>query len=689
MKAAQAKARGGASSGSPGASPHSADQAITIIPPAAAQHSGEHITPAMLRLANAAAYLWAREFERRNGRPLRVLHIGNIANNAYNNAKIQRNAGIEADVVCYGYYHIMGTPEWEDAEIGGRFADPFLPDWWSVDLGSWQRPEWFIQGPLHLCLNDLRARQSGSVALRRRAKLHLVLDYWAEVRAKHPKPRRWYQLPESPFSRANWATTCRLVGVSSGEFRDVRRDDRRQRIERAITHLIDRLTGWAQRKASPMSYGPRHMAIWQLALNPALARHAASTPPRVSDRLLLGAVHAYRRLRRRPVKVFPPPHGRSVEAVEAMGWAGRLAAIAWHGAHLAVSLIARCLVAAPVDVEQHIEEIEGLAALAELQWRHFPHVAAGELRTDLKHSAALAGPWRDVIGYYDVVQGYSTDGIIPLALGIERYIAYEHGTLREIPFEPTQQGRLCWLTYNRAHRVLVTNSDVLPSIPRIGIPEERVVNLPHAFNDVKLRAFRDANASLVPPPGPPVFFSPTRHHWHTGDGNWLKGNDIFLRAAGRLAAEGRRFRLVLVEWGVEVEKSRALIRELGIEDRVTWLPTMSKRQLWKAYCEAHAVVDQFTLPALGGVAFETLALGRRLITRIDEPVLARFFGKAPPLLNGTTIEDVTASMRAVLDDPDDLAGTGTEARHWIETYHSAERVVALQLAAYRDVVEAR
>jgi len=29
----------------------------------------------------------------RLGRPLRVLHIGNIANNAYNNARIQRQYG--------------------------------------------------------------------------------------------------------------------------------------------------------------------------------------------------------------------------------------------------------------------------------------------------------------------------------------------------------------------------------------------------------------------------------------------------------------------------------------------------------------------------------------------------------------------------------------------------------------------
>ena len=44
---------------------------------------------------NARALRLVDDFQRRMGRPLRVLHIGNIANNAYNNARIQRQLGIQ------------------------------------------------------------------------------------------------------------------------------------------------------------------------------------------------------------------------------------------------------------------------------------------------------------------------------------------------------------------------------------------------------------------------------------------------------------------------------------------------------------------------------------------------------------------------------------------------------------------
>ena len=112
---------------------------------------------------------------------------------------------------------------------------------------------------------------------------------------------------------------------------------------------------------------------------------------------------------------------------------------------------------------------------------------------------------------------------------------------------------------------------------------------------------------------------------------------MMLRAAANVAAEGHRFRLVLVEWGMDVDASKALISELGIEQLVSWMPPMNKKSLWHQYCRSHAVLDQFSLPALGGVGFEVLALGRRLITKIDVAQLKLFFGCAPPVFSGADV----------------------------------------------------
>src|SRR5204863_8729280 len=96
----------------------------------------------------AGSLEWYRRWRSDMGRPLRVLHLGNIANNAFNNALIQRLNGIDAYVIAGENYHIMFSPEWEEARFEGDYGDPFFPDWTKVDLNGYARPSWFAAGPL-------------------------------------------------------------------------------------------------------------------------------------------------------------------------------------------------------------------------------------------------------------------------------------------------------------------------------------------------------------------------------------------------------------------------------------------------------------------------------------------------------------------------------------------------------------
>lgn len=121
------------------------------------------LDPLVAELEEIKAYL---------GRPVRVLHIGNIANNAFHNAKLQRKLGLEADVLCYDYYHIMGCPEWEDADFTGSPGDDFAPKWYRLEMEGYERPKWFAQGPFELAARHLialtRRNDSDSARLWRR-----------------------------------------------------------------------------------------------------------------------------------------------------------------------------------------------------------------------------------------------------------------------------------------------------------------------------------------------------------------------------------------------------------------------------------------------------------------------------------------------------------------------------------------
>ena len=104
---------------------------------------------------------WIQKFIAMRGRPPRILHVGNIANNAYQTAKMLNAAGADCDVLCADYYHTMGTPEWDDADFSGDVGDQNYPAWQEVELRGFERPKWFAQGPRHIAIAYLMAKRSG------------------------------------------------------------------------------------------------------------------------------------------------------------------------------------------------------------------------------------------------------------------------------------------------------------------------------------------------------------------------------------------------------------------------------------------------------------------------------------------------------------------------------------------------
>ncbi len=86
-----------------------------------------------------------RGFQR--GGNIRILHIGNIANNAYLAAVAERQVGIEAYVMSVDYAHIMGAPEWEHCKIS-RTEKLHFDKNFSDCACEYERPSWFYQGSM-------------------------------------------------------------------------------------------------------------------------------------------------------------------------------------------------------------------------------------------------------------------------------------------------------------------------------------------------------------------------------------------------------------------------------------------------------------------------------------------------------------------------------------------------------------
>jgi hypothetical protein len=129
---------------------------IATIPP-----PSNVVLPAVPQGLSPDLAAWVERFGREHGRAPRILHVGNVGNNGYNNAKLLNRAGLDCDTLCYDYYHIMGCPEWEDADYTGDIRSDFYPTWTGVNLRGFERPRWFAQGPLLTCIDYLLARREG------------------------------------------------------------------------------------------------------------------------------------------------------------------------------------------------------------------------------------------------------------------------------------------------------------------------------------------------------------------------------------------------------------------------------------------------------------------------------------------------------------------------------------------------
>jgi glycosyltransferase involved in cell wall biosynthesis len=594
---------------------------------------------AAARSTQSCVALFAERFQQAHGRPPRVLHIGNIANNAYNNAKFLNRSGFDCDVICYDYYHVMACPEWEDADYTGEILDPLAPDWRAVDLHGFQRPRWFAQGPLLLCHKYLLARRRGNEALARST---------------------WWQLAEASKYPS---------------------DEPRPRRTKKLTRTTRRVV--ARALSTSRAYGARHArAAWYWwRLRTSSLRHRVVYIAR-RDRSIYAAARPHlRRLAARTGRL----EGPSLVGLTALTFIGVFT----------IRLVLRPFLkfGARTDVQRepgrereggdsiHRDAAAGLIERMQDQFAAaFPARSDQLSRADITPYLSVLASWRELFRHYDFVCAYSTDAILPLLTNHRTYIAYEHGTIRDIPWEHSGTGRLCALAYASADVVYITNADSIVHARSLGATN-LVFGL-HGFDEERL--IQRVEAARMAGPDPrfrrphpvKVFLAPARHQWREGFASWRKGNDLIIRAVAELQRDfPQQFEVIFVDWGQEVDLSRRLIDELGVARHIRWIPPMPKADLLRAYASVDCVIDQFVLPCIGSVTFEAIAVGTApVITLLDDAAMQEHYGETIPLFNCGTPDEIYRAMCTVIRNPSRAAERARASHEWFCKRHSRERL---------------
>lgn len=280
----------------------------------------------------------------------------------------------------------------------------------------------------------------------------------------------------------------------------------------------------------------------------------------------------------------------------------------------------------------------------------------------------------------DVVYAYALSPIYMMLNRNKPYVAVEIGTMRDIPFEGSARGRLLAHAYRESDYVLITNPDVRARAIELGL--ERYSFCPHPIDEDRYKPAdederEDFRKSLfgVSDNETMVVFAPARQNWA------IKGNDKYLRAVSRCLKEGMKLKLVITGWGQEVERSKALCAELGIEKSVMWVRPVSEGGLIKYFSSADCVIDQFELGVFGLITPKAMSCGAPVITSYDESLNEWCFDQPPPVLASTTCDDIATHLGRLYRHPEVRLSVARASRQWVLDHHSKARVVQTLLNA--------
>ena len=194
-----------------------------------------------------------------------------------------------------------------------------------------------------------------------------------------------------------------------------------------------------------------------------------------------------------------------------------------------------------------------------------------------------------------------------------------------------------------------------------------------------------------------VIFHPSRIMMSDGPnfratGQW-KGNDTLFRAFAKFLASGDRGRagLVVIDRaaGFEIDAGKRLIADLGIDPNVLWLQPprpdgFTRDELVVLYSLADVVADEFGVGWFGSIVLEGLAVGRPVLSYVDEEAMRQLY-PWHPILSAATVDGNAELMARLFDDRQEAEAVGRRGRDWVEQFHSHRSAGRLYAERFREL----
>jgi glycosyltransferase involved in cell wall biosynthesis len=179
-----------------------------------------------------------------------------------------------------------------------------------------------------------------------------------------------------------------------------------------------------------------------------------------------------------------------------------------------------------------------------------------------------------------------------------------------------------------------------------------------------------------------IVFSPSRHLWKTNaepvpdfkKNGGAKRNDKLIKSFARFV--GKKYfekpLLILFEHGADLEFSKQLISDLGIEKFVIWMPLMPRKNLMEGMAEASLVADQFRVgmsATSAGTTNEAMAVGVPVLANTDGAI---FDSNDPyyqsPIIETLEEEDIFKVFEDYAQNPEKYLEIGKKSKEWFNKH---------------------
>lgn len=167
-----------------------------------------------------------------------------------------------------------------------------------------------------------------------------------------------------------------------------------------------------------------------------------------------------------------------------------------------------------------------------------------------------------------------------------------------------------------------------------------------------------------------ILFSSTRHVWDESliNESDYKGNNVIIEAFNLFLMKTKRkdTKLVFIEKGPDVLKTKRLIQELNIERFIIWLKPMNRSKLIYYYLGSHLCFDEFSRGCLAFCSIEAMACGTPVISYIgdNEPNMP-FYQPLPPILNTKDPKTISFYIEEILNNETILEKNQKAAYSWV------------------------